>query len=66
MKIVIVVYHRFELWQAPPWFSGRLRKDFPGVEVVQRNEYGGMDRRSSAPRASCAGFIHRPLPFTPS
>ncbi|MGB9105155.1 MAG: D-2-hydroxyacid dehydrogenase [Terriglobales bacterium] len=43
MKILIVVYHPFELWQAPPWFSERLRQDFPGVEVVQRKEYGGIE-----------------------
>ncbi len=43
MKILIVVYHRFELWQAPPWFSERLRRDFPGVEVVQRRHYDHME-----------------------
>ena len=43
MKILIVVYHPFELWQAPPWFSERLRQDFPGVEVVQRKEYSGIE-----------------------
>jgi len=43
MKILIVVYHPFELWQAPPWFSQRLQQDFPGVEVVQRKEYGDIE-----------------------
>jgi phosphoglycerate dehydrogenase-like enzyme len=43
MKILIVVYHPFELWQAPPWFSERLRQEFPGVEVVQRKEYGDIE-----------------------
>jgi phosphoglycerate dehydrogenase-like enzyme len=43
MKIVIVVYHRFELWQAPPWFSERLQSDFPGIQVVQRKTYGGIE-----------------------
>ena len=42
MKILIVVYHPFELWQAPPWFSERLRQDFPGLEVVQRREYSSI------------------------
>jgi lactate dehydrogenase-like 2-hydroxyacid dehydrogenase len=32
--LLIVVYHRFELWNAPPWFAERLRKDFPRVEIV--------------------------------
>ena len=43
MKIVIVVYHRFELWQAPPWFSERLQQDFPSLQVVQRKKYGGIE-----------------------
>jgi phosphoglycerate dehydrogenase-like enzyme len=43
MKIVIVVYHRFELWQAPPWFSERLQRDFPSLQVVQRKQYGGIE-----------------------
>jgi phosphoglycerate dehydrogenase-like enzyme len=43
MKVLIVVYHPFELWQAPPWFSERLRQDFPGVEVVQRKDYGNIE-----------------------
>jgi phosphoglycerate dehydrogenase-like enzyme len=43
MKILIVVYHPFELWQAPPWVSERLRQDFSGVEVVQRKEYGNIE-----------------------
>ncbi len=44
MKILIVVYHPFELWQAPPWFSERLRQDFNGIEVVQRKDYGDIDQ----------------------
>ncbi len=44
MKLVIVVYHRFSLWQAPTWFSDRLRGDFPGLEVVQLADYSGLDR----------------------
>ena len=43
MKVLIVVYHPFELWQAPPWFGERLRQDFPGLEVVQRKEYGNIE-----------------------
>jgi phosphoglycerate dehydrogenase-like enzyme len=43
MKILIVVYHPFELWQAPSWFSQRLRQDFPGVEVAQRKEYSEIE-----------------------
>ena len=43
MKILIVVYQPFELWQAPAWFSQRLRQDFPGIEVVQQKEYGDIE-----------------------
>ena len=39
MKLVIALHHRFELWQAPPWFSERLRRDFPQVEVVHLPNY---------------------------
>ena len=39
MKVLIVLHHRFELWQAPPWFSERLRHDFPDVEVVHLSAY---------------------------
>jgi phosphoglycerate dehydrogenase-like enzyme len=43
MKLVIVLYHRFELWRAPEWLAGRLQKDFPQLEVVNRPSYEGID-----------------------
>lgn len=43
MKLVIVLYHRFELWRAPEWLAGRLEKDFPQLEVVNRGSYEGID-----------------------
>ena len=39
MKLLIVLRHRFELWQAPPWFAERLRRDFPQLEVVHLHDY---------------------------
>jgi phosphoglycerate dehydrogenase-like enzyme len=39
MKLLIVLHHRFELWQAPSWFAERLRQDFPDIEVVHLSEY---------------------------
>lgn len=39
MKILIILHHRFDLWQAPPWFAERLRQDFPGLEVVHLSDY---------------------------
>lgn len=39
MKLLIALHHRFGLWQAPEWFSQRLRHDFPQLEVVQLPNY---------------------------
>jgi phosphoglycerate dehydrogenase-like enzyme len=39
MKLLIALHHRFELWQAPPWFAERLRREFPQVEVVHLADY---------------------------
>jgi phosphoglycerate dehydrogenase-like enzyme len=39
MKLLIALHHRFELWQIPPWFAERLRRDFPQLEVVHLPNY---------------------------
>ncbi len=39
MKLLIVIHHRFHLWQVPGWFPERLRHDFPDLEVVQLETY---------------------------
>lgn len=39
VKLLIVLHHRFSLWQAPPWFAERLRRDFPQLEVVHLSNY---------------------------
>jgi phosphoglycerate dehydrogenase-like enzyme len=39
MKLLIALYHRFGLWQAPEWFAERLRQDFPQLEVVHLSNY---------------------------
>ncbi len=44
MKVLIVLRHRFELWNPPPWFVERLRKDFPGHEFVHLDTYKGMEQ----------------------
>lgn len=44
MKLLIVVHHRFELWNAPPWLPERLRREFPELEVVQLPSYDGIDQ----------------------
>jgi phosphoglycerate dehydrogenase-like enzyme len=43
MKLLIALQHRFELWNAPPWFAERLRRDFPQIEVVHRESYEGIE-----------------------
>jgi phosphoglycerate dehydrogenase-like enzyme len=41
-KLLIVIHHRFDLWNPPPWFAERLRKEFPQLDVVQRDGYEGV------------------------
>jgi|SRR5882672_9063432 len=43
MKLLMVVHHRFDLWNAPVWFAERLRKEFPALEVVHRDRYEGVE-----------------------
>lgn len=43
MKLLIVLSHRFELWNAPAWVSQRLRQEFPDIEVVHLTRYEGME-----------------------
>lgn len=42
MKLLIVVHHRFELWNAPTWLAERLHRDFPGLQVVQLPSHEGI------------------------
>jgi phosphoglycerate dehydrogenase-like enzyme len=43
MKVLIVLHHRFELWNAPPWFTARLKQDFPQLEIVHLATYDGIE-----------------------
>ena len=43
MKLLIVLHHRFELWNAPAWFADKLRAEFPQVEVVHLDSYEGVE-----------------------
>ncbi len=43
MKLLIVVRHRFDLWNVPLWFGQRMAEEFPRVEVVQRDSYEGVE-----------------------
>jgi phosphoglycerate dehydrogenase-like enzyme len=39
VKLLIALYHRFAQWTAPDWFSERLRKQFPQIQIVQLPTY---------------------------
>ena len=43
MKLLIILHHRFDLWNAPQWFSERLRQDFPQLEVVHLSSYENLE-----------------------
>jgi phosphoglycerate dehydrogenase-like enzyme len=43
MKLLMVVHHRFDLWNAPAWFSERLRTEFPALEIIHRDRYEGVE-----------------------
>jgi phosphoglycerate dehydrogenase-like enzyme len=43
MKLLIVIHHRLDLWNAPQWFGERLAHEFPVLEVVQRDSYEGIE-----------------------
>lgn len=42
-KLVIAVHHFFDQWNAPDWFSERLRADFPEVVIVHLPDYKRLD-----------------------
>jgi phosphoglycerate dehydrogenase-like enzyme len=46
-KLLIITYHRLELWIAPAWFSERVRNEFPELEVVQLNSYEQVEQNNS-------------------
>jgi phosphoglycerate dehydrogenase-like enzyme len=43
MKVLIVLQHKFELWNAPAWFPQRLKQDFPQVDVVHLSNYDKVE-----------------------
>lgn len=43
MKLLLVVHHRFDLWNIPAWFVERLAADFPQLEIVHRSSYEGIE-----------------------
>jgi phosphoglycerate dehydrogenase-like enzyme len=45
IKLLMVLHHRFELWNAPAWVPQRLRAEFPEVEVVHRTDYTDLEHQ---------------------
>lgn len=43
MKLLIFVHHPFDLWCAPDWFSERLQREFPQLNVVHLPDYKRVD-----------------------
>ena len=43
MKLLIVVQHKFELWNVPTWFGERLVAEFTPLNIVQRDSYEGVE-----------------------
>src|SRR6266849_1573930 len=46
-KLLIFVHHPFALWNAPEWFSERLRAEFPELDIVQLPDYKRVDAEIS-------------------
>src|SRR5215831_3891830 len=42
-KLLILTHHRLELWIAPEWFSDRIQKLYPQLQVVARTSYDGIE-----------------------
>lgn len=43
MNVLIVVHHRFELWNVPAWFGERLAQELPELRITQRTSYDGIE-----------------------
>lgn len=43
MKLLIVVHHRFDLWNVPGWFLGKLHSEFPQIEIVHKPDYDDVE-----------------------
>jgi phosphoglycerate dehydrogenase-like enzyme len=52
MKLLTLLHHRFDLWTAPEWFSERLRREFPDIDVEQFEDY-----QTAEPHLSTADVI---------
>ncbi len=55
MKLLIAVHHPFDQWNAPAWFSERLRSEFRELDIVHLPDYKRLDAEIPAPRSSLPG-----------
>ncbi len=62
MKLLILTYHRLDLWIAPEWFAAKLKREFPQLEVLQLNSYDDVDEQLSDTEI-LFGFSIRPEQF---
>ena len=44
-KLLIAVHHPFDQWNAPAWFSERLRSEFPELNIVHLPDYRRLDAK---------------------
>lgn len=44
MKLLIVLHHRFDLWNAPDWFVERLAHDFPALAITHLSNYDRLEQ----------------------
>ena len=45
MKLLIVLHHRFELWNAPSWFADRLQQEFPELKITHLRDYDHIEQQ---------------------
>ena len=62
VKLLILLHHRFDLWQAPEWLVERLRRDFPQLEVVHLQNYDKIEKEL-ADAEILVGWSLRPEQF---
>ena len=43
MKLLILIHHPFALWSAPDWLGQRIHRDFPQIDLEQRNSYKDVE-----------------------
>ena len=47
MKVLLLTYHRLDLWIAPDWFSRRLQQEFPQLDIAQLTDYENVEQHIS-------------------